>query len=476
MSEIYRDGTEGATAKRQDLLRRRRDELVTMPHAVRRVVVARSAWIASGIAVTLAGSALILASAIPRVAAWMTTWLPGVEPAPLATLLGVTWIVGVVAWAMGRARGEHRFAVAMSKFVLPSDDLDHDIERLDHERPDVMARQMAHHLEVRSAAWPVIAVALILPATSLYLARAARIRGWPATSELEASLEAHAGTLIAIAIAGAIAAIAMTRRSLRLPIAANIAGGLGVVAALVTTGLVAAGSTAGLWMSGVAIGSGAVGLVGRRLRRERNQIAAEDPAAGSEVFTIRGVLRSLRAASSTAYRTIRRLRGYKAWRFGVVGTLAAGAIAIVVVRKPESPAAAKPGSVMPQANRAEPRRAALDPAYRIERVGDRFQIDLVLDGSPIDIPSLSDLGMVPPDWHATVKIASDAEVAISPFETTAAAIVLDSLNSHGEFRIDNCDGRVQPLGLHVAPRTNQPGPHKVTLYVTPTLGVARCIP
>ena len=48
--------------------------------------------------------------------------------------------------------------------------------------------------------------------------------------------------------------------------------------------------------------------------------------------------------------------------------------------------------------------------------------------------------------------------------------MLDSLNRQGEFRIDNCDGRVQPLGLHVVPR----GAHAVTLYVTPTLGVARC--
>ena len=55
MSDIYRDPTEGAAAKRQDLLRRRRDDLATMPHAIRRVVVARDARVAAGLAMTIGG-------------------------------------------------------------------------------------------------------------------------------------------------------------------------------------------------------------------------------------------------------------------------------------------------------------------------------------------------------------------------------------------------------------------------------------
>ena len=75
--------------------------------------------------------------------------MPGIQPAPLSTLLSGSWIIGLVAWAISRARVEHRFAVAMSKYVLPSNDLDHDVERLDHERPDDIARAMGHQLEVQ---------------------------------------------------------------------------------------------------------------------------------------------------------------------------------------------------------------------------------------------------------------------------------------------------------------------------------------
>lgn len=480
MSEIYRDGTEGAAAKRQELLRRRRDELVTMPHAVRRVVVARSARIAGGVAVTLAGIALLGAAATPKVATWMTSWLPGIQPAPLSTLLSTAWIFGLVAWAIGRARVEHRFAVEMSRYVLPGSDLDHDIERLDHEHPDEIARQKAHHLEVQSSAWPVVAAALILPATALYLTRAARTHGWPVMSEFEAALAMHSGALIAIAIGGAIGAIAMTRRTLRLPIAAPIAGGLGFIAGLVAIGLVARGSAAALWVSGIAVVFGTIGFLGRRLRVERVLIAAEDPAAGSEMFTIRGFIRSVRTTSATAVRAVRNLRGYKVLRVGVVGAIAAGLVAVTMSHKSSAAPPAvvnKAGSVMPHPISDNP-RPMLDPSYKIERVGSRFKIDLVLaDGSPINIPSLSDLGMVPPDWHATLSIelgSTDASLAISPFESTAAPMNLDAVTNHVEFQIDNCDGRVQPLGLHAMLRTKETGPKKVTLYVTPTLGVAHC--
>ena len=136
MSEIYRDRSEGAAARRQELLRRRRDELVTMPHAVRRVVVARSARIAAGMFATLAGAALIAAAWSPELAARLQGMMPGLQPAPLSTLLFGGWILCLVAWSISRARFEHRFAVAMSRYVLPTSDVDRDVERLDHEHPD----------------------------------------------------------------------------------------------------------------------------------------------------------------------------------------------------------------------------------------------------------------------------------------------------------------------------------------------------
>ena len=59
MSNIFRDPTEGATARRADLLRRRRDELVMMPHAIRRVYVARRARTAASVTIAIVGAALL---------------------------------------------------------------------------------------------------------------------------------------------------------------------------------------------------------------------------------------------------------------------------------------------------------------------------------------------------------------------------------------------------------------------------------
>src|SRR5436309_3171984 len=152
MNEIYRDPTDGAAARRHDLLGRRRDELVMMPHAIRRVVVARWARIVGSLAAWLGGEAMVIAAVSPAVAAW-------------------------------------------------------------------------------------------------------------------------------VALAGLVASVAMTRRAARLPIAAPFAA----VAALAA----AAGSAIWWWLVGPAAIALTIALVVRRLRIERDRIQAEDPAAGSEMFTLR---------------------------------------------------------------------------------------------------------------------------------------------------------------------------------------------
>ena len=104
MSEIYRDPTDGATAKRQDLLRRRRDELATMPHAIRRVVVARNARASAGIGLTIGGLALLAFASSPRLTEALDRVLPGVKPAGASTILCGTWLLALVAYMISRAR------------------------------------------------------------------------------------------------------------------------------------------------------------------------------------------------------------------------------------------------------------------------------------------------------------------------------------------------------------------------------------
>jgi len=98
------------------------------------------------------------------------------------------WIVGIVAVG-DRARARRaRSRSRCPKYVLPGSDLDHDIEGLDHEHPDEMARQMAHRLEVKSSAWPVVAAAIILPARRSTSRRRVPHPRLPVMSEFEQSL------------------------------------------------------------------------------------------------------------------------------------------------------------------------------------------------------------------------------------------------------------------------------------------------
>ena len=200
-----------------------------MPHAIRRVFVARRARTVASLTVALLGAAMIAIAISPAWTQLLAKGLPGINPAVLCTLVVAMWIVGLFAYVAARAIDEHRFAVAMSRFVMPGKDLNEDLERLTHEHPDQAARDMAHRLEVRSAALPVLAAGVLLPVTALYLGAAIRSGGWPVIAEFEASVAAHAKHLLACASVGAVTSIAMTRRAMRLPAAAPTIGALALI-------------------------------------------------------------------------------------------------------------------------------------------------------------------------------------------------------------------------------------------------------
>jgi len=104
---------DGAVAKRADCCGGGATRLVTTPHAVRRVVVARSARIAASLAIVMVGAALLALASDSSLVDGIGQ-ITG-QPAVLSTLLAVTWIAGICAWWVARARVEHRFAVAMSR-------------------------------------------------------------------------------------------------------------------------------------------------------------------------------------------------------------------------------------------------------------------------------------------------------------------------------------------------------------------------
>ena len=478
MSEIYRDRSEGTAAKRQELLRRRREELVTMPHAVRRVVVARTARIAASMVATLGGVALIAAAYAPNLAGRMSSVMPGIQPAPLSTLLSGAWLIGLVAWAISRARVEHRFAVAMSKYVLPSNDLDHDVERLDHEHPDDIARTMGHELEVRSAAWPVLAAGVVLPATALWFARMLRTHGWPVMSEFEASLTLHAKTLAMIGFAGAIAAMAMTRKGLRQPFVAMIALPYGLLASgLTVVGFMKSAPFAWV-LCGMGVVTVSIGLVVRTLRDERALLEVEDPATGSELFTIRGMIRQMRESIVAAKQAMSFVKR-KYWLIG--GSLTALALiatggSMLVKARHQAETAKAVLATMPQVATnqliplAPPSASDTPTAYRVERSGNRFRVEATLDSKgEITVPMVG-FATVPESWSASldIQLASQSPIGLV---NDGAVKSLTSASPTAHLVINACEGN-RPLAIHLK-QDHSPG-EKVVLYVSPKLEVADC--
>ena len=451
MSEIYRDRTEGAVARRRDLLQRRRDELVTMPHTVRRVVVARRARIAASLAVLAAGAVLIAAAWKPAFAAWIARGLPGSAPAPLTSLLAATWVIAIASYLVARARAEHRFTVAMSTYVLPGEDLDHDLERLSHEHPDAQARAMAHVLEVRSAALPVAAATLVLPATTIYLVAALRRAGWPVISDLEVALAANAKALGFAAAVAIVAGIAMTRRALRVPVAAPLAGGATLAFACTAIGLEA------WWLVAPVATALAIAVIAWRLRVERNAIAAEDPAAGSELFTLRGMMQSTRAMLVRLRALLRRVPR----RSFVIATPIVALLSIAALTTGKHRAAAIAPAVVKSQEihvvKATPVQPEAEHQYSVHAEYDKMIVNVEFpESGSVDITLLDS---IPAGWHVDLGVDEYTPIA------GVSIILPDGTLAHDS---DFCD-RV-PLRVRIV-KGQYP---QASLAITPKLTLARC--
>jgi len=477
MSEFYRDRTEGAIARRQDLLRKRRDELVLTPHAVRRVVVARAARAAASMAAIVCGVFLVAVALSPKLAAGVAHFLPGINPAVISTTVGATWILAVIAFAISRGRSEHRFAVAMSTYVLPGEDLDEDIERLSHERPDKVAREMAHRLEIASAALPVAAAALVLPATAIYLAQMIAVGGWPSTATYESDLAFSGNYMLYVGIAGIFAAIAMTQPALRRTSVTPIAAIVSLAAAGLATRSLFAMALTSLWVfTAIGVIAGAIALVTWRLGRERVAIDAQDPAAGAELFTVGGAIRSLRRAMARASITPRMAGGVAA--FGVIALVAGSPVVGAPTRRADaSPRIVKAGDIEIGEVGNQPvtaSRYALDPMsdgrMRITATFVEGRTLVIRDG-------LLGLRNLPAGWQANVTIMveddfeHELEVTPSP---DAGSRRLSSTMKLATFSLDACDGTDRALQLRLAPDADWHGTTTVAVYVQATLQLAHC--
>jgi hypothetical protein len=482
MSVMFRDPKDGALARRRDLLGRRRDELVTMPHAVRRVVVARWARIAGCVAAWLGAEAMVLATVSPTIAGYVAKVLPGHEPAPLSTLLVAAWVLGLVGYFIARSAAEHRFAVAMSRTVMPGEDLYHDLDRLDQVHPDDVARTMAHGLEVLSAALPVAAAATIIPATVGYIAMGVAAHGWPSDTFFELWLVAHAKGIAVSAILGLFATILMTKQWARRPAIVPAATG----AAAILGGFAFAWG----WLVGPAAIAATFALVGRRLRIERARIQAEDPAAGSEVFTLRGMIAEIRASLYT-------VRAFVRWhRRGFA--MAAVALPILLIgwralhRSSPAPVPVKADTIaLPDVPSFD---KPIHPTYEITRGvcrpgnwgGGCSSLQLHFTShDPIDIPSLfPGMPAIPQGWHAELGIhmleAGGHGVTVVAFPTSSSEFDqnpqwLDSYRSDAIVQTNACT-HTSPATIRVTPDQRGPAEQYFTLIVEPRLELASVCP
>jgi hypothetical protein len=462
MTDIYRDPTDGATARRVDLLRRRRDELVTMPHAVRRVVVARGARIAASATMALIGALLVGSAASPRFSKLIGHLLPPDDPAVIATALLAAWLGGALVYAIARSICEHRFAVAMTKCVLPGEDLHEDLERLSHETPDEIARRMAHAREVSSAAMPVLAAAFVGPATLAYIGLAIKVRGWPPNRVIEYAMQDHKGTLILAGVIGVAAMIAVLSPRLRSPGVAVPAGVVAVTAVLV------AGLARSELAAGVAAIAGMIAMLARTLRVERAWIETDDPAAGIEMLPYvkakLGELRRLVVANK-----------------GVV-TVSCAAIALSLAGQAAQPSATRSA---PSHLFADAVHRALTPQRTDVIVVDApeptpphvtrleygvIEVDAMFDGHDTVLPT----GItIPSGWESRIEVHVDfARSTVAIYEVAD----IGTFTTQYPFQVitptvcSTESGRQVRLQVHA----DTAGTHHVTFVIRPSLVAAPC--
>ena len=165
---VFRDGSDGARARRDYLLEKRRHDYAVLSHSVRRIYVGRVARAAAG-GVALLGALLTLVGAAdPGAYEWLLANTPGPYPAPLTTLLLATAIGSVMSYFVARSVAEDYYARIISRSVQASDDLYADLERLAHIRPELVAYRLADRAELASLALPYIGACLFIPLMALY--------------------------------------------------------------------------------------------------------------------------------------------------------------------------------------------------------------------------------------------------------------------------------------------------------------------
>jgi hypothetical protein len=350
----------------------------------------------------------------------------------------------------------------MTACVLPGEDLHDDLERLAHETPDEVARRMAHAREVSSAAMPVLAAALVGPATLAYIGLAIRVHGWPANRVIEHAMQDHAGALVLAGVLGVIAMLAVLTQRMRAP---SVAVPMGVVAG---TAIVLAVLTKSDVASAVAAIAGMIAINTRTLRVERAWIETDDPAAGTELFV------AIRRRLGEARRFALANKGMIAFVGVAFGLALSGPGKFPVVPRTTEPSvlrAAFHRALQPPTPVAAPR---VQDTPEVTKVIRRLpygviEIEVAFTGNEVEVAS----GLtIPAGWDARVEAHIDYE------RSTAGEYDLDGFGHFTTtypFQVITptvcATQRAMPLPLVIH---TGPGAHHVVLVVRPSLTAAGC--
>jgi hypothetical protein len=289
-------------------------------------------------------------------------------------------------------------------------------------------------------------------------------------------LVGHAGSIAAIAIVGLVVTMMMTRPWLRRPSIVPAATGAAVI--------FGASAFAWWWLVGPAAIAATVALVGRRLRIERARIQAEDPAAGSEVFTLRGMIAEIRGTLHTARAFVRwHRRGF---------TIAAVALPVLCIgwralygHKYVDPA---PPAELAVQQAAAPQVAKPHPDYQImpapcahAGVHGCAQVDAHFRGpAAIDVAAFPGMSTIPQGWRAQLALyytnGSARGVTAVAFPKSDSKWDqnpqwLDGYHPTASVATSACGGASSAM-LRLTPDQSGPSEQDVTLIIEPTMALA----
>ncbi|HET9989928.1 MAG TPA: hypothetical protein VFQ65_15465, partial [Kofleriaceae bacterium] len=224
-----------------------------------------------------------------------------------------------------------------------------------------------------------------------------------------------------------------------------------------------------------------VGFVVRTLRDERALLEISDPAAGSELFTIRGAIRELRANLMTARIYWRRVPLRLRMLTGVVALVGCTWGAVHYWRsyaKDHSAAAFAADHIEPQIEinaltpaMKDPTNPTAPPTFKVERIGSRFWVEALLDANGEATIPMTGFRTVPESWRATLAVELVSAGPLGFTSEDSNVRYLSSANPRMELTVDACTSS-KPLAVHVTQRGD--ANKKVTFWVVPTLTVATC--